>query len=537
MKRMLFLLAALAAGSAIGCAQARAGVNANLSIDAEAGVGSPALVEQSRNDNGSAGIASVAYGWPVSFPGATAFDCAASGCADATGGATASVDEAAGILRAGAAGSVLIGNPPDPSDGGISFVESESSIDDWITLSQDATVVVQGTVHGTLAAGNGDPDQLEDPSVETDVQVGFCCRRLGEGFGLIGGYDRQFFPDAADGSTTTIDDTFSIPVELPAGDSEFQADLRHDVHMLIDGVPGLVLSADGSSDFTGTVSFRILVPDNVVATSSGLLPIVGGAPAPPSDATPPVSTASIAPAPNAMGWNDGPVTVHISAADEDGGSGVASITVDGSTSDGSSVDVPLSAEGATTITYYATDAAGNVESPHALTVRIDDTPPSVSYEGNAGTYTVDQEVAITCDAADALSGVASSTCADVTGPAYSFALGLNTFTASATDGAGNSGNGSTSFTVVADPASIGRLVATFVTGSPAYQSLAQPQQLAVQKLVDVATRAVARIVPTLDPEQKTAFQRVYGDALAHLVRGGWLTAGQAATLKRLAGTL
>jgi hypothetical protein len=533
---MLFLLVAvLAAGSVIGCAQARAGVNANLSIDAEAGEGSPALVEQNQSDNGSAGIASVAYGWPVSFLGPTAFDCAAAGCAEATGGATASVDEAAGILRAGAAGSVLIGNAPDPSDGGISFVKSESSIDDWITLSQDATVVVQGTVHGTLAATNGDPDQLEDPWVETDVKVGFCCRRFGEGFGLIGGYDQQFFPDAAGGSTTTIDDTFSIPVELPAGDSEFQADLSHDVHMLVDGVPGMVLSADGRSDFTGTVSFRIVVPDNVVATSSsGLLPIVGGAPAAPSDTTPPVSAASVAPAPNATGWNDGPVTVHIGAADEDGGSGVASITVDGSTSDGNSVDVPLSAEGATTLTYYATDAAGNAESPHTLTVRIDDTPPSVTYDGNAGTYTVDQQVAITCHAADALSGMASSTCVDVTGPAYSFALGQNTFSASATDAAGNTGTGNTSFTVVADPASIATLAMQFVAGSSTYQSPAPPRQQAVQKLVDLATRAVVRIVPTLDPEQKTAFLRVYGDALARLVRGGWLTAGQAATLTNLA---
>ena len=161
------------------------------------------------------------------------------------------------------------------------------------------------------------------------------------------------------------------------------------------------------------LTFEVVVPDDVVATSdSGLLPIVGGASPEPADTTPPASTALVDPAPGTTGWNNGPVTVHIGASDADGGSGVASITVatSGSQSEpatrtaGNSVDVPVSAEGTTTVTYSAADAAGNVEAPRSVTVRIDRTPPAVVFSGNAGSYTADQQVAIACQAADALSG-------------------------------------------------------------------------------------------------------------------------------------
>ena len=83
-------------------------------------------------------------------------------------------------------------------------------------------------------------------------------------------------------------------------------------------------------------------------------------------------------------------------------------------------------------------------------VQHDATPPLVTYSGDAGTYTVDEDVSITCSASDPEpgSGLDSSTCEDVSGPAYSFGLGSHTFSASATDVAGNTGTGRTTFTVV-----------------------------------------------------------------------------------------
>ena len=82
----------------------------------------------------------------------------------------------------------------------------------------------------------------------------------------------------------------------------------------------------------------------------------------------------------------------------------------------------------------------------------------VTFSGNAGRYTVADQVSIDCSATDNLSGVASSTCAPVSAAAYTFAAGTNTISASATDHAGNTTAASTSFTVTADAASLCTLV-------------------------------------------------------------------------------
>src|SRR5262249_9754987 len=105
----------------------------------------------------------------------------------------------------------------------------------------------------------------------------------------------------------------------------------------------------------------------------------------------------------------------------------------------------------------------------ALTSAIDQlerdtTPPLVTYTGNAGSYTVDQTVSIQCAASDPDGmGVATTTCADVNGPAYSFALGSHTYTASATEVSGNTGTGSTTFTVTVTFKSLQALVTRFST--------------------------------------------------------------------------
>ena len=116
----------------------------------------------------------------------------------------------------------------------------------------------------------------------------------------------------------------------------------------------------------------------------------------------------------------------------------------------------------TTFTCRATSSGGTDD--ESVTIKRDATTPAVSYAGNAGAYTVDQEVSITCSATDGLSGVASSTCQSVAGPAYGFALGTNAFSAAATDRAGNTGSGSTSFTVSVTADSLCALTRRFVGG-------------------------------------------------------------------------
>jgi hypothetical protein len=57
-----------------------------------------------------------------------------------------------------------------------------------------------------------------------------------------------------------------------------------------------------------------------------------------------------------------------------GGQAIASTTVQGSTA-----TVPITAEGVTTLGYFATDQAGTQKPPQMLTVSIDRTPPTVSF--------------------------------------------------------------------------------------------------------------------------------------------------------------
>jgi hypothetical protein len=72
-------------------------------------------------------------------------------------------------------------------------------------------------------------------------------------------------------------------------------------------------------------------------------------------------------------------------------------------------------------------------------------------------------VAITCAATDAMSGLASNTCAPVSGPAYNFAVGSNTFSANAKDNAGNTNAATTAFTVTVTGGNLCTLVERFVT--------------------------------------------------------------------------
>src|SRR5262249_53553060 len=114
------------------------------------------------------------------------------------------------------------------------------------------------------------------------------------------------------------------------------------------------------------------------------------------DTTAPTTTASASPAANAAGWNRSPVTVGLSAQDDPIGGGgqggtyaLAGAQSGGAAVPGATATAVVSAEGTTTVTYFATDKAGNAEAPKSLTLRIDATAPTVTYSGNAGAYTVD----------------------------------------------------------------------------------------------------------------------------------------------------
>ena len=156
---------------------------------------------------------------------------------------------------------------------------------------------------------------------------------------------------------------------------------------------------------------------------------------------------------NTAGWFNAPVQFTFTCADAI--SGVASCPAAVTLSEGANQSV----------SGTVTDNAGRTASTSVSNVNIDTTKPLVTYSGNTTPYTVDQTVHITCTATDALSGVATDTCVDITGPAWSFGLGVTTRTASATDRAGNIGTGSTSFTVIVTEASLGNLITRFFGGN------------------------------------------------------------------------
>ncbi len=214
----------------------------------------------------------------------------------------------------------------------------------------------------------------------------------------------------------------------------------------------------------------------------------------PGDTTAPTITASATSngSPYAAGtWTNHDVSVHYTCTDNPGGSGVASLAPDQTVStdgDGQSV------------TGGCTDNAGNTASATFTGIRIDTAAPTVTYSGNAGGYTVDQQVSIACTPTDTLSGVASSTCANTTGPAYTFGLGSHTLVASATDNAGNQGSATTAFDVQVNSASMCNLVMQFSTSTDVAAGLCDKLTAASQAAARGQNKTKTNILRAFDQQ-------------------------------------
>ncbi|HYP52526.1 MAG TPA: hypothetical protein VEQ42_03240, partial [Pyrinomonadaceae bacterium] len=145
---------------------------------------------------------------------------------------------------------------------------------------------------------------------------------------------------------------------------------------------------------------------------NNLIPAPGVDPS--ADAAPPVTTSALSQAANASGWHNSDVTVTLSAADNEGGSGLHEIiySVNGATAHvhGTPATIPVGAEGETVITFHAKDEAGNTEAPQTVTVRIDKTAPVVEAArltpANAAGWN-NTDVVVGYAATDSLSGLAS----------------------------------------------------------------------------------------------------------------------------------
>src|SRR6266545_1404345 len=232
------------------------------------------------------------------------------------------------------------------------------------------------------------------------------------------------------------------------------------------------------------------------------------------DPTAPHVSASLDPSANGNGWNSASVKVSWQVSDAE--SGVGSTSGCGT--------ITLSAETAgTNVTCSATNTGG-LTTTESVTVRIDKTAPTVGYSGNLGSYTVDQVISITCMATDALSGIDTTTCQDIAGPAFSFAAGDNTVSATATDRAGNTGTGSTTFTVVVSAPGLGTLTEQFVASAGVAH--------AMRAQLDAAEAAALRG----NLRAKAGAVGAYQNHVSAQI-GKTLTASQAAILIQLAGAL
>jgi hypothetical protein len=158
-----------------------------------------------------------------------------------------------------------------------------------------------------------------------------------------------------------------------------------------------------------------------------------------SDSVPPVTTVrSIAGIAGDNGWYKSSVTVTLDATDDC--SGVKEIRTDGvggmTSVPGRSAAITLPAEGINNIGYYAVDNAGNSETPHPLTIKIDKTLPAITATVSpapnaAGWHNSDVTVTFTC--IDGTSGIASCS-----GPVTVTTEGTNqVISGTAVDSAGN----------------------------------------------------------------------------------------------------
>lgn len=256
----------------------------------------------------------------------------------------------------------------------------------------------------------------------------------------------------------------------------------------------------------GTHEIVLTVSDGVLSDTDTVQIVV-------QDTVAPGIAGSRMPAANGDGWNNSEVTVTFECTDA--GSGIASCTPDST----------LSAEGTgQSVTGQAVDNAGNSASAVVGGINIDKTAPTVTFSGNAGSYSIGQTVQITCSATDALSGLASATCPEVSGAAIDLGPGTHTLEATATDRAGNTTVETATFEITVTYDGLCELARSY-SGNPGVANslcakLASAQASAERGQTDSAAGMIAAF------KNEVAAQS-----------GKALTAQQAATLSSLADTL
>jgi hypothetical protein len=133
-------------------------------------------------------------------------------------------------------------------------------------------------------------------------------------------------------------------------------------------------------------------------------------PATTDDTLAPVTTITATPEGNASGWNQGPVTVTLMAQDAGGGVKAVHYSASGALTGGdvipgNTTTLTVAPEGATSLSVFAEDIAGNQEFPQIRTVQIDTVAPTGTVVMNAGAaVTASPTVTLSLTCTDARSG-------------------------------------------------------------------------------------------------------------------------------------
>ena len=198
-----------------------------------------------------------------------------------------------------------------------------------------------------------------------------------------------------------------------------------------------------------------------------------------TDDTPPVITPTVSGALGDNDWYTSDIDISWTFTDDE-----SDVTI----RDGCTDEMVTSDTSGDTFNCEAESDGGTAEA--SVTVKRDATDPTVTYSGNDGTYDVSDDVAIACSSSDAMSGIEGDTCADVSGPAYTFGLGTTSHSATATDNAGNEGNGSASFDVTASFDGLCSLVESFVSHAGVANSMCV--KIAAAERADARGQTTAR---------------------------------------------
>lgn len=324
----------------------------------------------------------------------------------------------------------LVGMPPAGFRWTIPTVDTGTQ-----TLS--LAVVHAGDVDGTfpvlsafsLSYLDGDGNAQTQSPVGPQIAISGCNRPPTADAGPDRSVDLSGSPTAMvalDGSGSSDPDGDSLTYSWSIGGSEVAT-----------GPSPTIPLGLGSHDVTLTVTD----PDGLSDTDEVRVTV--------ADPSPPSITPHVAGTLGTNGWYTSDVGVSWTVVDAESpattsGCGASSVTAD---------------TAAASFTCSATSAGGTAS--ETVTVKRDATAPTIAFSGNAGTYGIADTIAITCSAADAMSGLASSTCPGASGPAADF-VGANTLNATATDNAGNTASASTTFTVAVTAGDLCELTELYV---------------------------------------------------------------------------